>query len=67
MLSFCIYNSIVALLAGLDSCGEYIEDCIGRQEPFIKVMRLLILQSLTNAGIKPKVLEYYKHELIQVM
>jgi len=53
------------LLAGLDPCSEYIEDCIGRSEPFIKVMRLLILHSLTNGGIKPKVLEYFKNELLQ--
>lgn len=51
-----------ALLAGadFDTCAEYLEECINRKEPLVKVLRLLTLLNLTNSGIKPKQLEFFK-------
>ncbi|CAL1537718.1 unnamed protein product [Lymnaea stagnalis] len=48
-----------------DKVNPYIEDCIARMEPLCKVLRLVCIQSLCNDGLKPKVLEYYKREIIQ--
>jgi hypothetical protein len=43
-----------------------IEDMIAREADFRLVVRLLCLASLTNGGIKPKVLESIKREILQV-
>ncbi|KAI1293568.1 Vacuolar protein sorting-associated protein 33A [Halotydeus destructor] len=48
-----------------DKICPFIEDCIGRSEDIGKVLRLICLQSLTNSGLKPKVLEFYKREILQ--
>ncbi|KAL4223148.1 Vacuolar protein sorting-associated protein 33A [Mactra antiquata] len=48
-----------------DKINPYIEDCIGRREPLLKVLRLLCIQSFCNNGLKPKVLDYYKREIVQ--
>ncbi|XP_052224605.1 vacuolar protein sorting-associated protein 33A-like isoform X2 [Dreissena polymorpha] len=48
-----------------DSVNPYIEDCIGRKEPLVKILRLLCIQSFCNNGLKPKVLEFYKREIVQ--
>ncbi|KAK2161895.1 hypothetical protein LSH36_108g07122 [Paralvinella palmiformis] len=48
-----------------DKAHPYIEDCIAKQEDLIKVLRLICIQSYCNNGLKPKVLDYYKRELIQ--
>ncbi|CAB0035911.1 unnamed protein product [Trichogramma brassicae] len=55
------------LLNGIDTDkpNSYIEDLIAQQEPLIKVLRLLCLQSITNSGLKQKLLDYYKREIIQ--
>lgn len=55
------------LLAGLepDATMEYIEECINRQEPVVKVLRLLCLYSLTNNGIKEKTYNFIRRELLQ--
>uniref|UniRef100_H2ZDX0 Vacuolar protein sorting-associated protein 33A n=1 Tax=Ciona savignyi TaxID=51511 RepID=H2ZDX0_CIOSA len=50
---------------GTDKVNPYIENCLFRKQPLLKVLRLLCLQCITNNGFKPKVLEYYKHEFIQ--
>jgi hypothetical protein len=57
----------MSFLAGTNDSAteEYIEDCIGKQEPLVKVLRLLCLYSLTNNGIKPKQFEFYKREILQ--
>lgn len=51
--------------AGEELSSDYIEECINRKDPLPNVLRLLILQSLTNNGIKPKNLEFFKREIIQ--
>ncbi|CAL1280864.1 unnamed protein product [Larinioides sclopetarius] len=48
-----------------DKTNAHIEDCIAKEEPLIKVLRLICLQSLANNGLKPKQLDYYKREIIQ--
>ncbi|XP_039288228.1 vacuolar protein sorting-associated protein 33A [Nilaparvata lugens] len=48
-----------------DKVHPYIEDCIAHQDPLIKVLRLICLQSVTNSGLKPKVMEFYKREILQ--
>ena len=48
-----------------DKPNSYIEDAIAQQKPLLKVLRLLCIQSLTNSGLKPKLLDYYKKEIVQ--
>ncbi|CAL7944777.1 unnamed protein product [Xylocopa violacea] len=48
-----------------DKPNSFIEDMIAQQQPLLKVLRLLCIQSLTNSGLKPKLLDYYKREIIQ--
>jgi hypothetical protein len=45
---------------------EYIEECMNRQEPLHKVLRLLCLVSLTQNGIKAKQFEFFRKEILQV-
>jgi len=54
-------------LAGtdFDNCVEYLEECINRKEPLVKVLRFLTLLTLTNSGLKPKQLEFFKREILQ--
>lgn len=47
-----------------DKVHPFIEDCIAKKCPILQVLRLLCLQSLTNSGLKQKVLEYYKREIL---
>nr|Q63615.1 RecName: Full=Vacuolar protein sorting-associated protein 33A; Short=r-vps33a [Rattus norvegicus]AAC52985.1 vacuolar protein sorting homolog r-vps33a [Rattus norvegicus] len=48
-----------------DKVNNYIEDCIAQKHPLIKVLRLVCLQSMCNSGLKQKVLDYYKREILQ--
>lgn len=48
-----------------DKPNSYIEDLIAQETPLIKVLRLLCIQSLTNSGLKQKLLDYYKREIVQ--
>ncbi|CAG9559127.1 unnamed protein product [Danaus chrysippus] len=49
-----------------DKVCPFIEDLIAQKAPLTKVLRLICLQCVTGSGLKPKVLEYYKRELVQV-
>ena len=51
---------------GTDKVHPFIEESIFRKRPLVRVLRLLCLQCLTNNGLKAKVLDYYKREIIQV-
>lgn len=42
-----------------------IETKLIRQEPSWHVLRLICLQSIINNGIKPKICDYYKREILQ--
>lgn len=48
-----------------DKPNSFIEDCIAQKKPLLKVLRLLCIQSLTNSGLKQKLLDYYKREIVQ--
>ncbi|KAJ3651189.1 hypothetical protein Zmor_017242 [Zophobas morio] len=50
----------------VDKASPYIEDLIAHAKPLVKVLRLICLQCITSSGLKPKVLEHYKKELVQV-
>lgn len=46
--------------------NTYIEDCIAQKDPLIKILRLVCMQSVCNNGLKQKVLDHYKREILQV-
>ncbi|XP_042193601.1 vacuolar protein sorting-associated protein 33A [Callorhinchus milii] len=48
-----------------DKVNSYIEDSIAQKEPLIKILRLVCMQSVCNNGLKQKVLDYYKREILQ--
>lgn len=48
-----------------DKVNSYIEDCIAQKHPLIKVLRLVCLQSVCSSGLKQKVLDYYRREILQ--
>jgi len=43
----------------------YIEECINKQEPLVKVLRLLCLLSLCTGGLKEKLHAFFIQEIIQ--
>ncbi|CAB1319797.1 unnamed protein product [Coregonus sp. 'balchen'] len=45
--------------------NTYIEDCIAQKDPLIKILRLVCMQSVCNNGLKQKMLDYYKREILQ--
>ncbi|XP_022967021.1 vacuolar protein-sorting-associated protein 33 homolog isoform X2 [Cucurbita pepo subsp. pepo] len=47
-----------------DICFEYIEELIHKQEPLVKVLRLLILLSVTNSGLPKKQFDYLRREIL---
>ncbi|XP_005922805.2 vacuolar protein sorting-associated protein 33A isoform X1 [Haplochromis burtoni] len=48
-----------------DKVNTYIEDCIAQKDPLIKILRLVCMQSVCNNGLKHKVMDYYKREILQ--
>ncbi|XP_077511912.1 vacuolar protein sorting-associated protein 33A isoform X2 [Amblyomma americanum] len=48
-----------------DKVHPHIEDCIARQEDIVKVLRLVCMQSVANNGLKPRVLDHYRREILQ--
>lgn len=44
---------------------DLLEEMIGKQAPITHILRLLSLYSLTNNGIKPKLYEFYRREIVQ--
>ncbi|KAG9330157.1 hypothetical protein JZ751_027059 [Albula glossodonta] len=48
-----------------DKVNTYIEDCISQKDPLIKILRLVCMQSVCNNGLKQKVLDHYKREILQ--
>lgn len=49
-----------------DRTSPYIEDMLGRAAPLRSVLRLMCMQCQAGNGLKAKVLDYYKRELVQV-
>jgi len=52
-------------LAGASAEPDFIEDCICQHKPIIQVLRLLCLFSLTCNGLKPKVFDHFRREILQ--
>jgi len=52
-------------LQDVDKSMEYIEECINKQEPLVKVLRLMCLFSLTNNGLSEKQYNFLKKEILQ--
>lgn len=50
----------------VDKIHPFIEDLIANQAPLKTVIRLICMQSIAGSGLKPKVLDFYKRELVQV-
>lgn len=54
------------LCSDVDKVNPFIEDLIANQAPLRTVIRLICMQSIAGSGLKQKVLDYYKRELVQV-
>ncbi|KAL5275501.1 VPS33A family protein [Megaselia abdita] len=48
----------------LDKPNEYILDLITKEDDFFNIMRLICIQCVAGSGLKSKVLETYKREII---
>ncbi|XP_018645424.1 vacuolar protein sorting (vps33), putative [Schistosoma mansoni] len=49
-----------------DKAHPFIEECILRGAPIEEVLRLICIQSFCNGGLKQRLLDYYRNEIIQV-
>lgn len=54
------------ICADCDRMSTIIEDMIAKKAPFRSVIRLICMQCIAGSGFKPKVLDFYKRELVQV-
>jgi hypothetical protein len=56
------------LVAGYDSAAQLtaFEDLMAQHAPWATVLRGVVLMSLTSGGIKPKPLEAFKRDFLQV-
>lgn len=50
----------------VDRVSPIIEDLLAKPAPLRTVLRLICMQCLAGSGFKPKVLDYYKRELVHV-
>ncbi|CAM0907917.1 unnamed protein product [Alopecurus aequalis] len=57
-------EQIILEVENYETCFEYIEDIIQKQEPIETVLRLLVLFSLTNAGLPKKNFDYLRREIL---
>ncbi|KAI7881074.1 Sec1-like protein [Lichtheimia hyalospora FSU 10163] len=55
------------VVAGIDGTNEpdYIEEMIDRQKPLIQVLRLLCLMSVAQGGLKTKLFDHFRREIVQ--
>lgn len=49
----------------LDKPNDFIEGMIAKLQPIEKILRLICMQCTAGNGLKPKVLDYYKREIVQ--
>lgn len=54
------------ICADCDRVSPFIEDMLAKRQPFSAVLRLICMQCIAGSGFKPKVLDFYKRELVQV-
>lgn len=61
-------DAFVDVVAGIDGTNEpdYIEEMIDRQKPLIQVLRLLCLMSVAQGGLKAKLFDHFRREIVQV-
>lgn len=52
------------MCVSLDKCNEFIEGLICCKKPLENVFRLICIQSAAGNGLKPKVLDSYKREIV---
>lgn len=69
-MSLCILQGFIEVfmscLCILSPSGQVIEEMISMQEPAMRVIRLMCLQSATDAGVKSSKYEFLKREVVQV-
>ncbi|ORY99861.1 Sec1-like protein [Syncephalastrum racemosum] len=55
------------VVAGIDGTKEpdYIEEMIDKQKPLIQVLRLLCLMSFAQGGLKQKMYDHFRREIVQ--
>uniref|UniRef100_A0ACD5YAC3 Uncharacterized protein n=1 Tax=Avena sativa TaxID=4498 RepID=A0ACD5YAC3_AVESA len=57
-----VIEQMILEVENYETCFEYIEDIIQKQEPIETVLRLLVLLSLTNAGLPKKNFDYLRNQ-----
>jgi hypothetical protein len=58
-------QTLLAEDANIETTIAFIEECINKQEPLVKVLRLLCLLSLCTGGLKEKQHAFFIKEIIQ--
>lgn len=53
------------MCSDVDKINPFIEDLMANQAPFQTVIRLICMQSIAGGGLKQKVLDSYKRDLVQ--
>lgn len=53
------------LCSDVDKPCAFIEDLMAKEAPLKQVLRLICMQCVAGSGLKPKVYDYYKRELVQ--
>lgn len=53
------------LCSEVDKPCAFIEDAMAKEVPLGTVLRLICMQCVAGSGLKPKVYDYYKRELVQ--
>lgn len=53
------------LCSEVDKACAFIEDAMAKEVPLSTVLRLICMQCVAGSGLKPKVYDYYKRELVQ--
>uniref|UniRef100_A0A336LM58 CSON010946 protein n=1 Tax=Culicoides sonorensis TaxID=179676 RepID=A0A336LM58_CULSO len=54
------------LCTDVDKPSSFIEDLIAKKAPLRTVLRLICIQCIAGSGLKQKILDYYKREIVQV-
>lgn len=56
------------LIAGVDLASQEnaIRELLNQEVPLLTVLRLLCLYSIVSGGLKPKVIEEFKRDILQV-
>lgn len=55
----------ILMCSDVDKINPFIEDLMANQAPFKTVIRLICMQSIAGCGLKQKVLDSYKRDLVQ--